>query len=119
MGVKATPPNPFTRLSREQRLASEEHHNQIRRRIAAQKKLNRERVNAEQKWEADKTTRTPELDAESAARLARDPDKYAEKQPNNRRFKRSWTDDNYVRVYGSRPSLRETGPRPYDVDLQD
>jgi len=114
VGVKATPPNPFKVIPN--RVLVQRNRNAARR-IAAQKKLARDRVDSEQRWEANKTTRTPQLDAESAARLARDPDKYAEKQPNNRRFKTSWTDrSNYVRVQPGRPSLSGRGPRPSDVD---
>ena len=117
VGVKATPPNPFK--VRPNRVLVQRNRNAARR-IAAQKKLNRERVDSEQRWEANKTTRTPELDAQSAARLAREPDKYAEKQPNNKRFRVSWTDKlrgpNRVNIQPGRPSLSGRGPRPGDVD---
>ena len=122
MGVRSTPPNPFTLRPRD--VGVTRNRNAARRisfkRFAAQKKLDQERVDAEQRWEANKTTRTPELDAESAARLARDPDKYAERQPNNRRFRVPWTEKlrgpNSVNIRGGRPSLSGKGPRPDDVD---
>ncbi len=120
VGVKNTPPNPFTLRPRD--VGVTRNRNAARRisfkRFAAQKKLDRERIDAEQRWEANKTTRTPEIDAASLAR--RGGGDVTERQPNNRRVRVPWTEKlkgpNSVNIQGGRPSLSGKGPRPDDVD---